>query len=96
MIQLYKALVMPHLEYASTIWQVGNCDPLEKVQIMLKDSSQLIKMTWDRWRESEKRETRLSPFGKMNIHLADMTSNTDIKLHIKLGKRIYIYRVLTA
>ena len=48
---------------------------------MMKDSSQIIKMTWDRWRESEKTETRLSPFGKMSIHLADMTSNTDIKLH---------------
>ena len=105
----------PHLEYVSSIWQVGKCDPLEKVQrkglalylgvlgtagvevveveagilqlelrreelsilqatkIMMKDSSQLIKMTWDRWRESEKREPRLSPFGKMSIHLADMT-----------------------
>ena len=32
MIQLYKALVTPHLEYASSIWQIGNCDPLERVQ----------------------------------------------------------------
>ena len=53
----------------------------QAIKIMMKDRSQLIKMTWDRWRESEKRETRLSPFGKMSIHLADMTSNTDIKLN---------------
>ena len=32
MLQLYKALVIPQLEYAAQVWQVGNCAPLEKVQ----------------------------------------------------------------
>ena len=32
MLQLYKALVTPQLEYAATVWQVGNCTALEKVQ----------------------------------------------------------------
>ena len=32
MLHLYKALVAPQLEYAATVWQVGNCDPLEKIQ----------------------------------------------------------------
>ena len=32
MIQLYKSLVLPHLEYASSVWQIGNCEQLNKVQ----------------------------------------------------------------
>ena len=32
MLFLYKALVAPQLEYAATVWQVGNYDPLEKIQ----------------------------------------------------------------
>ena len=32
MLQLYKALVIPQLEYAAPVWQIGNCSPLEKIQ----------------------------------------------------------------
>ena len=32
MFHRYKALVAPQLEYAAAVWQVGNCDPLEKIQ----------------------------------------------------------------
>ena len=32
MIQLYKSLVLPHLEYAASVWQIGNCEQLNKVQ----------------------------------------------------------------
>ena len=32
MLQLYKALVAPQLEYAAAVWQIGNCDCLEKIQ----------------------------------------------------------------
>ena len=123
MLHLYKALVAPQLEYAATVWQVGNCDPLEKIQrkglamcleiystagiealevesgirpleirreelsirqatkILMKDNSSNIKSAWNEWIQDEKIEHRLSPFGKMNIQLADMTSNTGLALH---------------
>ena len=32
MLQLYKALIIPQLEYAASVWQIGNCSGLEKVQ----------------------------------------------------------------
>ena len=32
LLQLYKVLITPQLEYASSVWQVGNCEPLNKVQ----------------------------------------------------------------
>ena len=32
MLQLYKALVVPQLEYAAPVWQVGNCGSLEKIE----------------------------------------------------------------
>ena len=32
MLHLYEALVAPQLEYAATVWQVGNCHPLDKIQ----------------------------------------------------------------
>ena len=31
-LQLYKALVIPQLEYAAPVWETGNCSPLEKIQ----------------------------------------------------------------
>ena len=32
MLQLYKALVVPQLEYAASVWQIGNCTGLDRVQ----------------------------------------------------------------
>ena len=32
MLQLYKALIQPQLEYAAPVWQIGNCSGLGKVQ----------------------------------------------------------------
>ena len=32
MIKLYKSLVVPHLEYAASVWQIGECAKLEKIQ----------------------------------------------------------------
>ena len=32
MLQLYKALVVPQLEYVAPVWQVGNCGSLEKIE----------------------------------------------------------------
>lgn len=123
MLQLYKALVAPQLEYATSVWHIGNCSPLEKVQrkglaiclgvpgtagvealeveasvkpleirreelavrqaakIMMKNEVSCIKSSWDRFTESEIVEHKTSPFGIMNILIADMKSNTGISLH---------------
>ena len=32
MLQLYRALISQHLEYAAAMWQIGDCGVLEKVQ----------------------------------------------------------------
>ena len=32
MIQLYKALITPHLEYAAAVWKMGDCRNLEQMQ----------------------------------------------------------------
>ena len=32
MLQLYRALVVPQLEYAAPVWQIGNCGGLDRVQ----------------------------------------------------------------
>ncbi|MEW8548387.1 MAG: reverse transcriptase domain-containing protein [Candidatus Thiodiazotropha sp.] len=123
MLQLYKALVVPQFEYASSVWQIGNCSPLEKVQrkglamclgipgtaglealeveagikplairreelairqaakVMMKGNESYIKRSWDSFVDSDVVEHRVSPFGKMNVQLADMASNTGISLH---------------
>ena len=123
MLQLYRALVLPQLEYAAPVWQIGNCSCLEKVQrkglamclgvpgtagvealeveagvkplelrreelavrqaakIMTKADETCIKSSWDRFMETEQAERKISPFGKMNVQVADMVSNTGIPLH---------------
>ena len=123
MLQLYKALVVPQLEYAASVWQIGNCTNLDRVQrkglamclgvpstagiealqveaevkpleirreelairqaarVLMKDDGDCIKACWDRFVESDVVEQKISPFGKMNIQLADLTSNTGISLH---------------
>ena len=123
MLQLYKALVAPQLEYAAAVWQVGNCDCLEKIQrkglamclgvpgtaglaaveveagvrplelrreelairqaarIMMKGDQECIKVSWDSFLDHEEAEQKISPFGKMNIQVADMLSNTRVNLN---------------
>ena len=123
MLQLYKALITPQLEYAAAVWQVGDCGALEKVQrkglalclgvpgtagvealeveagvkplcirreelavrqaarIMMKPDDAYLKVRWDSFLDSDATERKISPFGKMNVQLADMSSNTGISLH---------------
>ena len=32
MIRLYKSIVVPQLEYAASVWQLGKCELLDRVQ----------------------------------------------------------------
>ena len=32
MIKLYKSMAVPHVEYAASVWQIGECDRLEKIE----------------------------------------------------------------
>ena len=32
LVKLYRSLVVPQLEYASPVWQIGDCSPLDKIQ----------------------------------------------------------------
>ena len=32
MLKLYRSIVLPHMEYGSTVWQIGNCEQLDKIQ----------------------------------------------------------------
>ena len=48
---------------------------------MTKADETCIKSSWDRFMETEQVERKISPFGKMNVQVADMVSNTGIPLH---------------
>ena len=48
---------------------------------MTKDEDSCIKRSWDRFTDSDTAEHKISPFGKMNLQVADMISNTGIALH---------------
>ena len=48
---------------------------------MIKEDEDNIKVSWDSFKDREEREQRMSPFGKMNLQVADMSSNTGISLH---------------
>ena len=133
MLQLYKALITPQLEYAASVWQVGDCSVLEKVQrkglamclgvpgtagivaleveagvkplrvrreelavrqaarIMMKPDDACLKVSWDSYTDKETTERKVSPFGKMSIQLADMTTNTGISLHGLEKEFTYMY-----
>ena len=54
-------------------------------RIMMKTDNTPIKMSWDSFIENDQTERKMSPFGKMNIQVADISTNTDISLH-SLGK----------
>ena len=30
MLKLYQSIVIPHMEYGSTVWQIGNCDKIQR------------------------------------------------------------------
>ena len=32
MLKLYQSIVLAHMEYGSTVWQIGNCEQLDKIQ----------------------------------------------------------------
>ena len=120
MLQLYKALITPQLEYATAVWQIGDCGGLEKVQrkglamclgvpglealeveagvkplsfrreelavrqaarIMMKPDDSCLKVSWDSFLDKDTVERKISPYGKMNVQVADMSTNTDISLH---------------
>ena len=53
----------------------------QAARVLMKDNGECIKISLDRFVESEVVEHKVSPFGKMNIQLADMTSNTGISSH---------------
>lgn len=53
----------------------------QAAKIMMKENDSCIKVSWDRFMEKESAEQKISPFGKMNVQVADMTSNTGITLH---------------
>ena len=32
MLKLYQRIVLPHMEYGSAVWQIGNCEQLDEIQ----------------------------------------------------------------
>ena len=132
MLQLYKALVIPQLEYAAPVWQIGNCSPLEKIQrkgltlclgvpgtaglialeveagvkplelrrrelairqaakILSKENDTCINKAWNTYTESELMERKISPFGKMNIQIADMISNTGVSFIVLKKNSLFL------
>ena len=52
----------------------------QAAKIMTKTDDSCIKICWDRFVDSESVERKVSPFGKMNVQVADMISNTGISL----------------
>ena len=48
---------------------------------MMKGDEDSIKVSWDNFQDKKKTEQRLSPFGKMNMQVADMISNTGVSLN---------------
>ena len=118
LLQLYKSLICPILEYACAVWQITDAKPLDEVQrkslclcletyatsgrealevelgikplhirrqelsiregskIISKGDQILIKKSWLNWKDEIENEKFLSPFGKIQIQLEDMSSET--------------------
>ena len=38
MLKLYQSIVLPHMEFGSTVWQIGNCEQLDKIQKKMSSS----------------------------------------------------------
>ena len=53
----------------------------QTARIMMKTDNTPIKMSWDSFIENYQAERKMSPFRKLNIQVADMSTNTDISLH---------------
>ena len=53
----------------------------QAAKIMTKEDDSCIKRCWDRFMDTESAERKVSLFGKMNVQVADMISNTGISLH---------------
>ena len=47
---------------------------------MMKTDITPIKISWDSFIDNDQTERKNSPFGKMNVQVADMTTNTNISL----------------
>ena len=120
LLQLYKSLICPILEYACAVWQIADAKPLDEVQrkslclcldaygtsgrealevelgikplhirrqelsiregakIISKSDEILIKKSWLNWKDEIESEKFLSPFGKLQLQLEDMSSETGI------------------
>ena len=48
---------------------------------MMKPDDSYLKVRWDSFLVKESAEKKISPFGKMNLQVADMITNTGISLH---------------
>jgi len=53
----------------------------QAAKIMMKDGSTLIKQKWENFIDREETERKVTPFGAIEIQVADMCSNTGISLH---------------
>ena len=118
LVQMYKTLICPVLEYASPVWQIADAMLLDEVQrkalslcldsygssgrealevelgvtplsirrqelsiregakIISKSDQVLIKKSWQNWKQNIENEKFLSPFGKIQLQLEDLTSET--------------------
>ena len=53
----------------------------QAAKIMSKENDTCINKAWNTYTESDMTERKISAFGKMNIQIADMISNTGISFH---------------
>ena len=53
----------------------------QAARIMMKGDQECIKVSWDSFLDHEEAEQKIFPFGKMNIQVEDMLSNTGVNLN---------------
>ena len=53
----------------------------QAARTMMKLGDAYLKVRWDSFLDSDATGRKISPFGKMNVQLADMSTNTGISLH---------------
>ena len=120
LVQLYKALICPILEYACPVWQIADTKRLDDIQrkalslcldscatsgrealevelavkplqirrqelairegakIISKNEQVLIKKSWLDWKDIPHTERFISPFGKIQLQLEDLYSETGV------------------